>query len=130
MKYDLKRIMSRAWEIKKENSRNIFSLCLKMAWEEAKKPSHPLKRELIYSAEIQLDKLNKRRAKKGWNKMTMKQVYPWYYVVKKCNDEICFERIKKHFKDCEGSTLRYCTTMDELYDAPMVYGGCRWLRRG
>lgn len=130
MKYDLRKIMKRAWEIKKENSKNIFSLCLKMAWEEAKKPSHPLKRELIYSAEIQLDKLNKRRAKKGWNKMTMEQVYPWYYIVKNCNDEICFERIKKHFKDCEGSTLRYCTTMDELYDAPMVYGGCRWLRRG
>ena len=36
MKYDLKKIMKRAWEIKKENSRNIFSLCLKMAWEEAK----------------------------------------------------------------------------------------------
>lgn len=36
MKYDLKKIMSRAWEIKKENSRNIFSLCLKIAWEEAK----------------------------------------------------------------------------------------------
>ena len=36
MKYDLKKIMSRAWEIKKENSRNIFSLCLKAAWKEAK----------------------------------------------------------------------------------------------
>ena len=36
MKYDLKKIMKRAWEIKKENSRNIFSLCLKIAWEEAK----------------------------------------------------------------------------------------------
>ena len=36
MKYDLRKIMKRAWEIKKENSRNIFSLCLKMAWEEAK----------------------------------------------------------------------------------------------
>lgn len=36
MKYDLKKIMKRAWEIKKENSRNIFSLCLKMAWAEAK----------------------------------------------------------------------------------------------
>lgn len=36
MKYDLRKIMSRAWEIKKENSRNIFSLCLKIAWEEAK----------------------------------------------------------------------------------------------
>lgn len=36
MKYDLKKIMKRAWEIKKENSRNIFSLCLKMAWEEVR----------------------------------------------------------------------------------------------
>ena len=36
MKYDLRKIMKRAWEIKKENSRNIFSLCLKAAWKEAK----------------------------------------------------------------------------------------------
>lgn len=35
-KYDLHRIMRRAWQIKKENERNIFSLCLKMAWAEAK----------------------------------------------------------------------------------------------
>ncbi|MBU9724506.1 hypothetical protein [Diplocloster modestus] len=35
-KYDLRKIMKRAWEIKKEDSRNIFALCLKMAWEEAK----------------------------------------------------------------------------------------------
>ena len=35
-KYDLHRIMRRAWQIKKENERNIFSLCLKMAWTEAK----------------------------------------------------------------------------------------------
>lgn len=35
-KYDLHRIMRRAWQIKKENGRNIFGLCLKMAWEEAK----------------------------------------------------------------------------------------------
>lgn len=36
MKYDLKKIMKRAWQIKKENERNIFSLCLKIAWAEAK----------------------------------------------------------------------------------------------
>ena len=29
-------IMKRAWEIKKENSINLFGLCLKMAWAEAK----------------------------------------------------------------------------------------------
>lgn len=35
-KYNLHRIMSRAWEIKKEDKRNVFGLCLEMAWEEAK----------------------------------------------------------------------------------------------
>lgn len=35
-KYNLHRIMRRAWQIKKENERNIFSICLKMAWAEAK----------------------------------------------------------------------------------------------
>ena len=29
-------IMKRAWQIKKEDSRYIFGLCLKMAWAEAK----------------------------------------------------------------------------------------------
>ena len=29
-------IMKRAWEIKREDSRYIFGLCLKMAWTEAK----------------------------------------------------------------------------------------------
>ncbi len=33
---NLSRIMKRAWEIKKEDSRNIFGLCLKMAWVEFK----------------------------------------------------------------------------------------------
>ena len=35
-KYNLKKIMKRAWEIKKENKKNLFAMCLKMAWEEAK----------------------------------------------------------------------------------------------
>ncbi len=36
MKYDLRNIMKRAWEIKKQDDRNVFSLCLKQAWVEAK----------------------------------------------------------------------------------------------
>lgn len=36
MAYNLKEIMKRAWEIKKEDERNIFGLCLKSAWQEAK----------------------------------------------------------------------------------------------
>ena len=33
---NLKMIMTRAWEIKKTDSRNIFGECLKMAWAESK----------------------------------------------------------------------------------------------
>lgn len=35
-KFNLHTIMKRAWEIKRQDGRNIFSFCLKMAWEEAK----------------------------------------------------------------------------------------------
>lgn len=47
MKYNLSEIMKRAWTIKRENKNNIFSLCLKMAWGEAKsKPEMTLKDKL------------------------------------------------------------------------------------
>lgn len=36
MKYNLSTIMKRAWTIKKSNPQNIFGLCLKIAWTEAK----------------------------------------------------------------------------------------------
>lgn len=36
MKYNMNEIMTRAWEIKRENTENMFSLCLKMTWAEAK----------------------------------------------------------------------------------------------
>lgn len=56
MKYNMKEIMTRAREIKKENNKNIFALCLKMAWAEAKeagngKEEKSLKEKLV-------DKLN------------------------------------------------------------------------
>ncbi len=56
MKYNMKEIMTRAWEIKRENTENMFSLCLKMAWAEAKeagsiKEEKSLKEKLV-------DKLN------------------------------------------------------------------------
>lgn len=37
-KFNLQKIMQRAWEIKKEDSRYIFGICLKIAWAEAKTP--------------------------------------------------------------------------------------------
>lgn len=36
MKKMLRRVMKRAWELKKEDERNLFSCCLKMAWKEVK----------------------------------------------------------------------------------------------
>lgn len=45
---DKREIMKRAWEIKRENKDNIFGLCLKMAWKEAKESSEmTLKEKLI-----------------------------------------------------------------------------------
>lgn len=47
-KYNLSEIMKRAWQIKKTNGNNIFSICLKMAWNEAKATSEmTLKEKLI-----------------------------------------------------------------------------------
>lgn len=34
--YTLRKVMKRAWEIKRQDSRNIFALCLKMAWAEVR----------------------------------------------------------------------------------------------
>ena len=36
MKETLKKVMKRAWEIKREDKRNIFGECLRMAWVEIK----------------------------------------------------------------------------------------------
>ena len=35
-KYNLSKIMKRAWEIKRENNENLFAICLQLAWEEAR----------------------------------------------------------------------------------------------
>lgn len=35
-KYNLSKVMKRAWEIKKQDEMNLFNLCLVMAWEEEK----------------------------------------------------------------------------------------------
>lgn len=40
--WNLSRIMKKAWEIKKRNSQNIFSECLKMAWAIAKDSIKPI----------------------------------------------------------------------------------------
>lgn len=46
-KYNLSEIMKRAHQIKKEDSRNIWRLCLKMAWTEAKSPAVKSEKEQL-----------------------------------------------------------------------------------
>lgn len=45
--FNLSKIMTRAWEIKRKNKDNMFGECLKMAWAEAKAPAEKTKKELI-----------------------------------------------------------------------------------
>lgn len=56
----MKDIMKKAWEIKKQDIRNIFSICLKMAWAEIKKVSKKAKKTSFN--DFRFGGLNKRRA--------------------------------------------------------------------
>lgn len=60
-KSDLRKLMKRAWEIKNENEENIFSLCLKKAWEEHKRSTlfenRVIKRRIKYSVFKKAEKL-------------------------------------------------------------------------
>lgn len=60
------KVMRRAWEIKKQDAKNIFSICLKMAWQEVK--AAPAKKEKKKSFnDFRFEGLNKRReSNKYW----------------------------------------------------------------
>lgn len=59
MRYNLSAIMKKAWEIKKENKENIFSLCLKIAWAEAK---GAVETEAKITKDYIIEKLEEKRA--------------------------------------------------------------------
>ena len=61
MKYNLSVIMKRAWEIKREDSRNIFGICLQMAWEEAKSNKKTVEEYLIEKGGKLWEKADKKR---------------------------------------------------------------------
>lgn len=68
MKYNMSKIMKRAWEIKKEDTRYIFAMCLRMAWAEEREESKEMtKEEKIKALE---DKGFKR-----WTKGNMDRMY-------------------------------------------------------
>ena len=68
MKYNIKQIMSRAWEIKKQDMRNDFELCLRMAWAEAKTEKKEYKGYAVIGGESLMDSAKVfKRWKKGGN---------------------------------------------------------------
>ena len=81
-KYNLSAIMKRAWELKKENEKNIFSLCLKMAWEEAKEVKEDLLSKLMGNLEEMKDNdyhinlgVEREVMSKVWEKDGQKRTY-------------------------------------------------------
>lgn len=61
-----KEIFKRAWQIKKENSANIFSLCLKMAWAEAREAK-------VESREEKIERLSRKYSR--WTKNGYDRIY-------------------------------------------------------
>lgn len=60
-KYNLSKIMKKAWAIKKENQSNIFSFCLRQAWQEAKKGNEGMKVTVLEGGKEVEQELNLRR---------------------------------------------------------------------
>lgn len=69
MKFNMKEIMKKAWEIKNADRRNHFGLCLQIAWEEAKKMDT---KEL--TIEEKIEKLENAGAKR-WQKNGLDRLY-------------------------------------------------------
>jgi len=69
MRYDLKKIMKRAWEIKRQHDRNIFSECLKEAWKEAKES------KVVCALSDKEIVLLKEAGFKYWNKAGYERLY-------------------------------------------------------
>lgn len=63
---DRKAIFKRAWQIKRENNANIFALCLKMAWAEARE----MKTE---SREEKIERLSRKYSR--WTKNGYDRIY-------------------------------------------------------
>lgn len=73
MKYNLTSIMKRAWEIKKENQDNIFAICLKMAWEEAKESGRKVRFKNHMTVVSPTDKFERELVR--WTKGNFDRVY-------------------------------------------------------
>jgi len=72
MKYNVKAIMARAWEIKKQDMNNYFGLCLRMAWEEAKSEKKEYKGYAVIGGESLMDSA---KAFKAWAKNGLRRIY-------------------------------------------------------
>ena len=64
--FDRKAIFTRAWEIKKADNKNLFALCLKMAWAEAREMK-------IESREEKIERLSQKYSR--WTKNGYDRIY-------------------------------------------------------
>lgn len=122
-KYDLRKIMRRAWEIKFRNRDNIFGLCLKMAWEEekahvAKKEARVEKKAAILKlrdseiksvSEMKLPELTGSEKQVAWAKKIRNRVQRTFIILAK-EEEYTRWFIKK-----DGEYI--CVQMQEAFDA-------------
>jgi len=69
MKYNMSRIMKRAWAIKAEDARYIFSMCLRMAWAEVRNGEN---KEMTKEEKI---KVLEAKGFKRWTKGNMDRMY-------------------------------------------------------
>ena len=89
MKYNLKSIMKKAWEIKKENKKNIFSICLKMAWEEVKNTKIEIVKEKeVFYGDYKRKYYDCQTVKDSYNKETKNITIkvPYFFITVK---EVC-----------------------------------------
>lgn len=64
-KYDLSKVMKRAWELKKENTKNIFSVCLQISWKEIKEGAK-MRKEITKDYENNTLTLTTSKRQKAW----------------------------------------------------------------
>ena len=114
----LSKVMKRAWEIKKQDVRNIFGICLKMAWAEIKEVAKAVKEKFTGVARLVVDESDfngnenfftfKRWQKAGKDRIYMtdrKGISRGYYDV--ANKQLRFDGYKYYNDVCNMFLNKY-----------------------
>ena len=126
MKYNLSKIMKRAWELKKTTD-DTFSVCLKKSWAEAKRPAY-LTGEALYE---RLVEMGASRWQKGghdriyFNGLAKDMLHLWY----RCYKSGCIAEAKlgdERISNAEAN--RICSWISSLY-IDTTTGALKWYGR-